>query len=100
MLQHQWREGNLNFAPSGKGCRLNVPFVIDSSDRLPTLSNFTNLLEARYNQPMPYQMNPGVTRTCSECGATFAAVIANNLTCSAVCASRRKEARQRARRLA
>jgi hypothetical protein len=36
------------------------------------------MFEARYDQPMPYQMNPGVIRACSECGATFTVVIANN----------------------
>jgi hypothetical protein len=61
-------------------------------------SNFSHLFEARYNQPMPYQMNPGVRRTCSECGETFTAVIANNLTCSPACALFRKTALQRARR--
>jgi hypothetical protein len=49
---------------------------------------------------MPYQMNPGETRTCSECGETFTAVIANSLTCSAACAAQRKLLLQRARRLA
>jgi hypothetical protein len=41
---------------------------------------------------MPYQMNPGVLRTCSECNQTFLARIANNLTCSPRCALFRKTA--------
>ncbi len=49
---------------------------------------------------MPYKLNPGVARACSECGETFIAVIANSLTCSAACALRRKTAFQRGRRLA
>jgi hypothetical protein len=49
---------------------------------------------------MPYQMNPGVTRACSECARPFLARIANNLTCSAACAAHRKLVLQRARRLA
>jgi hypothetical protein len=60
------------------------------SRRQTARSNFSHLFEARYNQPMPYKMNPGGPRSCSDCGAPFIALICNNLTCSPKCALHRK----------
>lgn len=75
-----------------------VPFRSRGKGGLVAHAKTQEQFEATYNEPMPYKMNPGDPRSCSVCGTSYTATIANTVTCSPVCARKRKTVLQKGRR--